>query len=101
MDYKIIGWRLPATRGSYGWTVKTIFEDTDNNAEYPINMGAMVLTVNPTYYAMTITSDKSIASETGGLVQMKYILDTDFNIETDLFRVLVPPINKDFESFSG
>ena len=84
----------------YSWYVATRFLDSDG-IEYDIDHGYFLLTVNPSYYATSIASDKTKVEETGATVEMKFILEEDFHWKTDLFKMSVPPINKDYQLFSG
>ena len=79
--------------------MKTLYNDSGQ--EYEIDQGAMILTVNPKSYAINIATDKVIISETAATVSMKFILESNFVVATDVFRLLVPPVNKDYESLAG
>lgn len=50
---------------------------------------------------MDISSDKTKVEDTDATITIKFILEEPFVIATDVFKVLAPPVNKDFEIFAS
>lgn len=50
---------------------------------------------------MGVSADKTKVSEEDATVTLKFILEEPFIIATDALKVMVPPVNKDYEEFAA